>query len=91
MAVRIENRAQLVYLLTEAAELEHGILCCYLFASMSMKESTKEGVTAHQLAGMDRWRRLGFGPIFQNPKSNPRPQSLTPTSSRCRSKSAGSS
>ena len=28
--VRIENRAQLIYLLTEAAELEHGVMCCYL-------------------------------------------------------------
>jgi hypothetical protein len=58
MVVRIENRAQLIYLLTEAAELEHGILCCYLFASMTMKESTREGVTPEQLAKMDGWRRL---------------------------------
>jgi hypothetical protein len=29
--VRIENRAQLIYVLTEAAELEHGIMCCYMF------------------------------------------------------------
>jgi hypothetical protein len=57
-SVRIENRAQLIYLLTEAAELEHGILCCYLFATMSMKESTEEGVTADQLTKMERWRRL---------------------------------
>src|SRR5688572_27650414 len=26
-SVRIENRSQLIYLLTEAAELEHGIMC----------------------------------------------------------------
>ena len=42
--VRIENRAQLIYLLTEAAELEHGIMCCYLFAAFSMKSDVKEGV-----------------------------------------------
>ncbi len=34
VTVRIENRSHLIYLLTEAAELEHSILCCYLFASV---------------------------------------------------------
>src|SRR5438552_17652487 len=56
-AVRIENRAQLVYLLTEAAELEHSIMCCYLFDAFTMKESTAEGVTDDQMAAMKRWRR----------------------------------
>ena len=42
--VRIENRAQLIYLLTEAAELEHGIMCCYLFAAFSIKGDVKEGM-----------------------------------------------
>jgi hypothetical protein len=27
------NREQLAYLLTEAAEIEHGLMCCYLFAA----------------------------------------------------------
>ena len=57
-AVRIENRPQLVYLLTEAAELEHGIMCCYLFASFSLKTSVDEGVTEDQLSAIRRWRRL---------------------------------
>ena len=55
--VRIENRAQLIYLLTEAAELEHGIMCCYLFAAFSMKGDVKEGVTEEQLVLMRRWRK----------------------------------
>ena len=29
-SVRIKNRAQLIYLLTEAPELEHGAMCLYL-------------------------------------------------------------
>ena len=36
--VRFENRAQLICLLTEAAELEHGIMCCYLFSAFSIKK-----------------------------------------------------
>ena len=55
--VRIENRAQLIYLLTEAAELEHGIMCCYLFSALSIKKNVSEGVTEDQLAVMNRWRR----------------------------------
>ena len=43
--VRIENRAQLIYLLTEAAELQHGIMCCYLFAAFSMKRGFEEGIS----------------------------------------------
>ena len=57
-SVRIENRSQLIYLLTEAAELEHGIMCCYLYATFSLKTSTAEGVTQEQLSAIRRWRRL---------------------------------
>ena len=55
--VRIENRAQLIYLLTEAAELEHGIMCCYLFAAFSMKHDVEEGISEEQLEFVRRWRR----------------------------------
>ena len=30
-AIRIESREQLLYLLAEAAEIEHNLMCCYLF------------------------------------------------------------
>ena len=55
--VRIENRAQLIYLLTEAAELEHGIMCCYLFSAFSMKRGVEEGISKEQLNIVRRWRR----------------------------------
>ena len=43
--VRIENRAQLIYLLTEASELEHGIMCSYLYAAFSINPNPpKDGV-----------------------------------------------
>jgi hypothetical protein len=47
----------LIYLLREAAELEHGIMCQYLFAAFSMKQSVDEGVTAEQLTAINRWRK----------------------------------
>jgi len=54
--VSIENRAQLVYLLTEAAELEHNVLCSYLYADFCMKADASEGLTADQLNAVRRWR-----------------------------------
>ncbi|MEE8518654.1 MAG: ferritin-like domain-containing protein [Dehalococcoidia bacterium] len=55
--VRIENRAQLVYVLSEACELEHGLSCSYQFAAFSLKSSTDEGVTGEQLKAIKRWKR----------------------------------
>jgi hypothetical protein len=63
--VRIENRSQLIYLLSEAAELEHSILCCYLFASFSMKEDVREGISSEQLELVMRWRDLLGGIAVQ--------------------------
>lgn len=56
--VRVNDREQLIYLLTEAAEIEHGLMCSYLYASWSLKQSTEEGLTEVQLAAVDRWRSV---------------------------------
>ena len=55
--VRVNDREQLIYLLTEAAEVEHGLMCTYLYAGWSLKQSTGEGVTPVQLQAIDRWRK----------------------------------
>src|SRR5262250_2237442 len=52
----IEHREALIYMLCEAAELEHGIMCQYLFAAFSMKEHAGEGLTDDQAASVRRWR-----------------------------------
>jgi hypothetical protein len=54
--IRINDREQLIYLLTEAAEIEHGLMCCYLYAAWSLKESVDEGLTEEQLAAVSVWR-----------------------------------
>jgi hypothetical protein len=51
----IEHREALIYMLCEAAELEHGIMCQHLFAAFSLKQSAAEGLTA-DLATVTRWR-----------------------------------
>jgi hypothetical protein len=52
----IEHREALIYMLCEAAELEHGIMCQYLFAAFSLKQSADEGLTQQQLDAVRRWR-----------------------------------
>jgi CDGSH-type Zn-finger protein len=53
----IEHREALIYMLCEAAELEHGIMCQYLFAAFSLKQREDEGLTAAQLEAVTRWQR----------------------------------
>ena len=56
----IEQREALIYMLCEAAELEHGIMCQYLFAAFSLKQGQAEGLTGEELEAVLRWRRLIF-------------------------------
>src|SRR5512133_3883639 len=53
----IEHREALIYMLCEAAELEHGIMCQYLFAAFSLKQREDEGLTPDELDVVTRWRR----------------------------------
>jgi Ferritin-like len=54
----IEHREALIYMLCEAAELEHGIMCQYLFAAFSLKQREDEGVSADVLEAVLRWRKM---------------------------------
>ena len=53
----IEHREALIYMLCEAAELEHAIMCQYLFAAFSLKQSEDEGLTKAELDATARWRK----------------------------------
>jgi CDGSH-type Zn-finger protein/truncated hemoglobin YjbI len=53
----IEHREALIYALCQAAELEHGIMCQYLFAAFSLKQSTDEGLTEAEAGATARWRQ----------------------------------
>src|SRR5215467_6686168 len=43
-------------MLSEAAELEHGLCCCYLFAAFSLKADPDEGLRATEHEAVARWR-----------------------------------
>ncbi|MCL2393193.1 MAG: ferritin-like protein, partial [Acidimicrobiaceae bacterium] len=57
----IEHREALIYMICEAAELEHGLMCEYLFAAFSLKDQVDEGVNEDQLAAVQRWRSTILG------------------------------
>ncbi len=49
----IKTREELIYLLSHAAELEHGLACIYLFAAYSLKNDVSEGGMTGELSR--RW------------------------------------
>ena len=55
LPLKVENREELVYLLGEACEIEHGLMCEYLYAQFSLKRGVEEGLTAQQLARVQLW------------------------------------
>jgi len=52
---KIDTREELINALTEAAELEHGLLCQYLFAAFSMKKHPTESAAPPQLELLRSW------------------------------------
>ena len=52
----IKDREELLFLLSEAAEFEHTVMCSYLYASMTLKRTVDETVNADDLAIIDSWR-----------------------------------
>ncbi|MBA3753592.1 MAG: hypothetical protein H0X01_05535 [Nitrospira sp.] len=56
--IRIESREHLLSTLAEAAELEHTVMCVYLYAVFSLKQSRDEGLSSAELVAVTRWRGL---------------------------------
>ncbi len=51
------TREQLIHALYEAAELEHNLMCTYLYAAFSLKDGEGEGLSAGEAEAVKRWRR----------------------------------
>src|ERR1044072_6684022 len=51
------TREALIHALYEAAELEHNLMCTYLYAAFSLKSGTEEGLSAAEAEATARWRR----------------------------------
>src|SRR5450631_382724 len=50
------HRDQLITMLAEAAEIEHCLMCTYLYAAFSLKQSVDEDLLAHEFSAVQRWR-----------------------------------
>src|SRR5262245_44335102 len=59
--VVVAHREDVWWLLSEAAQLEHMIMCQYLFAAFSLKQGTEEGLTAEQAQAVARWHEPLLG------------------------------
>lgn len=51
-----DNRDQLVALLTEAAEIEHCLMCTYLYGAFSLRTGPEDGLAGDELEAARRWR-----------------------------------
>lgn len=58
MTIELTTREELISTLHLAAELEHNLMCQYLFAAYTMKRSTSEGLTEVQLEKTRGWGAL---------------------------------
>src|SRR5580698_6134454 len=56
VAARFQSREEILHALYEAAELEHNLMCTYLYAAFSLKDSEAEGLRAEEVAAVRRWR-----------------------------------
>src|SRR6266536_4110778 len=63
--LRVERREELIWLLSQACELEHGLMCEYLFAQFSLKRSPEDGLSAEQAAKVAGWETVLIDVIKQ--------------------------
>ena len=50
------SREKLLHALYEAAELEHNLMCTYLYAAFSMRTQEGDGLQLHEREAVKRWR-----------------------------------
>ena len=63
--LKVDTREELVYLLGQACEIEHGLMCEYLYAQFSLKRGPDEGLTEDQLARVQAWEAALIAVIKQ--------------------------
>ena len=54
----VVTRERALHALYEAAELEHNLMCTYLYAAFSLKDGEADGLSAEETTAVKRWRRV---------------------------------
>lgn len=57
---RLADREAVLHALYEAAELEHNLMCTYLYAAFSLKSDAEDGLAADEAEAVGRWRQALF-------------------------------
>jgi CDGSH-type Zn-finger protein/uncharacterized Fe-S cluster protein YjdI len=57
----LTQREVLLHALYEASELEHNLMCTYLYAAASLKEGEAEGLSSGEAASVRRWKQVLLG------------------------------
>jgi hypothetical protein len=57
----VADRDSLVHPLTEAAEIEHNLLCLYLYAAFSLKFGAEDGLSPTESETVAKWRTTVMG------------------------------
>ena len=60
----VPTREQLLYWLHEASEIEHHLMCCYLYAAFSLKR-VEPAWTGEQREAVQRWRGAIMSVVFE--------------------------
>jgi len=55
--IQSPSRERLLHALYEASELEHNLMCTYLYAAFSLRSGIEEGLSAAEAEAVERWRR----------------------------------
>jgi hypothetical protein len=63
-ASRPPSREQLLYWLHEAAEIEHHLMCCYLYAAFSLKRQDRRW-SASEREAVGRWRQAILSVVYE--------------------------
>ena len=68
-AIVVGDRKELTYLLCQAAELEHALMCEYLYAGFSLKSAPGPGLRGDQLYTVEGWRQVIFAIASRGPNT----------------------
>ena len=55
--IEIDNRSALIYTLSDAATLEHMVMCGYLYSAFSLKNEKSQGLNSSELKLVWGWDR----------------------------------
>lgn len=57
LKICIKDREEFIFMLAEAAAIEHKVMCCYFYGIWSLKRGVQDGLTPEQAEIVQAWKR----------------------------------